>query len=259
MIEEDFCKILIYSLLNFICYYLSIIFLTSTYNVKSQANYYYKFECKNNNKMYDKQYNAIASFFALITIGFFTYIIALIIVIKKNKLDLETKNINRKENNITNDEDINDNKNDIKSGPYSDERIIEYKDNISNISNNSGDRRDKMNDSKKEMFFLFFSFIACQFIYFIELIILSSSHRKSKNEEPNCRNIKNITKIYTVLLIVGYILFSIFIVCYIYLFILYYKLAKGAEKRLKILTNSSYCECFNECLKKNMHKLCFLF
>ena len=41
MNEEDFCKIVIFSLLNFMIYYLSIIFLTSTYNAKSQGNYYY--------------------------------------------------------------------------------------------------------------------------------------------------------------------------------------------------------------------------
>ena len=41
MNEENFCKILIFSIINFICYYLSIVFLTSTYNAKSQANYYY--------------------------------------------------------------------------------------------------------------------------------------------------------------------------------------------------------------------------
>lgn len=251
MNEEEFCKIFLFSLINFICYYLSIIFLTSTYNAKSQANYYQKFidQCTINKDSYNKQYGGIATVFTFITIMFLIYIIQLILLIKKNKLDVETKNINSKEKNITNEEDNHEEDFGVRRGPSTDE-IIYVKNNINNETNNSKDRRDNVIVNKKEMSILFFSFILIQFLYFIELIIISAFHGKTKNQQQNCISLKNITKIYTGLLIVGYILFGIFIFFYIYLFILYNKLGIGAKNRLEKLTNSKYCEFFNKCLKK---------
>ena len=251
MNEEDFCKIFLFSLMNFICYYLSIIFLTSAYNAKSQANYYEKFidKCIINKDSYDKQYAAIATFFTFITIMFLIYIIQLILIIKKNKLDVETKYFYTKENKITNEEDNHEEDVRVKKGPSTRERIY-IKNNITNQYNNSNDRTDNVNENKKEKSILFFSFLIIQILYFIELILLSIFHRKAKNQQQNCISLKNITKIYTGLLIVGYILFGIFIFFYIYLFILYNKLGIEAKDRFEKLTNSKYCECFNQCLKK---------
>ena len=46
----------------------------------------------------------------------------------------------------------------------------------------------------------------------------------------------------------------LFVLGYIYLIILYTKCAKGAKKRLEILTNGKCCKCFNECIKKVCNK-----
>lgn len=261
MNEEDFCKIVIFSLLNFMIYYLSIIFLTSTYNAKSQGNYYYSNidDCKIHfNDSFNKTYKGIAWLFAFITIAFLVYIIVLIIVIKKNKFDLKTKNINKKENNITYGDNNGINEL-VRKGAPSDARIINVKFQIDKCSNTSEDSKEKDNiiGNNKEIFWLLISFIACQAFYLIELIILSAFHGETKSEEQNCKSLKNITKINTGLLIVGYIFFCIFIFFYIYIFILYR--GKGVKKRLEKLTNSKYCECFNECIKKVCNKMIVFF
>ena len=93
MKEENFCKILIYSILNFICFLLSIIFLTSVYNIKYQDyNINNNFYCYLLEKHYNcsqedfnKQYEAICALFSLYLISFLLFNIVLLIIMKRNK------------------------------------------------------------------------------------------------------------------------------------------------------------------------------
>ena len=94
---------------------------------------------------------------------------------------------------------------------------------------------------------LFIFFIVCQVLYFIELIVLSAYHGRTitiKEEEKIKKESidEYILKTYRNLLIVGYIFFALFLICYIYLFLL-----KKSKTVLKALI-SPRCECFDTCI-----------
>ena len=115
MRAENFCKLFILSLLNLLCILLSIIFLTSISNIISQV-YYSKLSCSSSIQIYYNHYKGIAVIFAFIFCGFFVFIIALIIIIKKDKIDKEA-NYNRNYQNNQN--------------------ILNYDNNINNINVNN--------------------------------------------------------------------------------------------------------------------------
>jgi len=201
------------------------------------------------------------------------YIITLIFVIKKNKLDLEIEN-NNLEIDVKTNEESKDGKYEDNNDIPSDQRII-YQ-NKKNNGNNSKVNIDNdvgsnditvevpgksdnatNNENEKELIILLVCFIICQIFYFIELVSLSSFLGKTKyyEKKSGCENLKYIKKIYATLIIFGWILFIVlFVLGYIYLIILYTKCAKGAKKRLEILTNGKCCECFNACIKKVCNK-----
>ena len=68
MNKNDFCKLLILSIINLVVYFLSIIFLTSVYNIKDQCITNFE-NC--NTKPYRSHYNGIAATFSIETISFF--------------------------------------------------------------------------------------------------------------------------------------------------------------------------------------------
>ena len=106
----NFCKIFIFSFLNLLCYLLSIIFLTATYNIKDQVDYeldiyntlqYIKSSAYCNYGFYLNHYSGIAALFSIGTVGLVFYTIVLIIFIKKYKIDKENDK-NSLDNNNTN-------------------------------------------------------------------------------------------------------------------------------------------------------------
>lgn len=278
----NFCKIFIFSLLNLLCYLLSIIFLTSTYNIKDQikylknlANYYSSTSSYCNYKAYNKHYSGIAALFTFITLGFITYTIILLMFIKKYKIDKEN-NRNFLENlGEANNVDIRNNENNI----YNENRVIPYDQTPNNnvrpneilesynsnreIVNNQPSNKPNFDDDVLErdesakflMNLLLGVFIFCQVLYFVELIVLSAFHRKSKSMEKSddlydC-GFSRFTRIYRDLIIVGYIIFIVFIIFYIILLIFYKKLGERSEITLEKLRFCKICDdCIIELCKK---------
>ena len=99
MKDDDFCQMLLYSLINLICFLLTVIFLTALYNVRSQlkllhldvwSEYYTDLE------MYQNSYTATATLFAFNFLGFVGFMGVLLLLIKKmkvNKSDYESNNM----------------------------------------------------------------------------------------------------------------------------------------------------------------------
>ena len=89
MKDDDFCQMLLYSLINLICFLLTVIFLTALYNVHSQlkllhldvlSEYYSDLE------MYQNSYTATATLFAFNFLGFVGFMGVLLLLINKNQI-----------------------------------------------------------------------------------------------------------------------------------------------------------------------------
>ena len=114
MKEENFCKILIYSILNFICFLLSIIFFTSVYNIKYQDydinNIFYCYLLEKHYKCsqedFNNQYRPILAMFILYLMSFLLFIFVLLIIMKRNKKNemniFDKTSDNEEENNQNN-------------------------------------------------------------------------------------------------------------------------------------------------------------
>ena len=81
---ENFCKLFIFSILNLTCFLLSVIFLTSSYNLQDQS---YFIKCEYNT--FNNQYAGIATLFSFNLIAFIVFTTALVIIIKKDKMESE--------------------------------------------------------------------------------------------------------------------------------------------------------------------------
>jgi len=239
---ENFCKIFIFSLLNLACFLLSVIFLTSTYNLQDQS---YFINCEH--KTFYNQYEGIATLFSFSLIAFVVYTVALVIIIKKDKMESEN-NSPKYETRDINQEQIDNNN--INSGER--EKVYNNDENGQNIEE---EMEDVTSTNQVIMNILIISFVCCQIFYFIELIIISAFYNKSLSfVSKSCKDINELTKINKNLLVVGYIFFFIYILFYIYLLILFNKCGQSAKKRLAKLTNSRYCECCNDCIVKGCLK-----
>ena len=259
MRAENFCKLFILSLLNLLCILLSIIFLTSISNIISQV-YYSKLSCSSSIQIYYNHYKGIAVIFAFIFCGFFVFIIALIIIIKKDKIDKEA-NYNR---NYQNNQNILNYDNNINNINVNNNNIMIIQGSNSNRNMNlhglQADLRVNIHEEEKPDFFdesrpikltLLYSFGVCHILYLIEIILLAAFLSKSKSLEKteDCNYImKTFSNVYRDLVVVAYIFFFIFLIFYIFILILFKKLGKSAQKRLEKLTSSQYCECLNNCL-----------
>ena len=239
---ENFCKIFIFSLLNLACFLLSVIFLTSTYNLQDQS-YFIKCEYKT----FNKQYDGIATLFSFSLIAFVVFTVALVIIIKKDKMESEN-NSPKYETRDINQEQIDNNN--INSGERI--KVYNYEENGQNIEE---EMEDVTSTNQVIMNTLIISFVCCQIFYFIELIIISAFYTKSLSfDYKSCKDKDELTKINKNLLVVGYIFLFIYILFYIYLLILFNKCGPSAKKRLAKLTNSKYCECCNDCIVKGCLK-----
>ena len=265
MKEENFCKLFIFALLNLTCFLLSTVFLTSTYNIKDQSYFLLCHDSEIIYKKYVNHYKGISALFSLNLLSFLAFFIALIILIKKDKMDSENEyqdfinnyNFNNNFNIEINQINFNYNNNNILN--FESERVIGY-DNNNNNQNNQRRQREQedsiIQQNKDIVITIIISFILCQIFYAIELFVLSSYHYKSKNfeKEYKCEQIKDLTNIYTALIVIGYIFLFIYIIFYIYLLILYNKFGESAKTRLDNFTKSKYCECCNNCIIKGCQK-----
>ena len=236
---ENFCKIFIFSLLNLACFLLSVVFLTSVYNLQNQS---YFIGCEY--KTFYNQYEGIATLFSFSLIAFIVYTAALVIIIKKDKMESENNNPKYETRDINTEQFDNNN---ISSG----ERVKKYENNDQNNQNiEEEEMEDVTSTNQGIMITLIISFVCCQIFYFIELIIISAFYNKSLSfDSKSCKDIDELTKINKNLLIVGYIFLIIYLLFYIYLLILYNKCGQSAKKRLAKLTNSKYCECYSHCIE----------
>ncbi len=168
MKEENCCKIFIYSIVNFIRFLLSIIFLTSVYNIKDQDyvvnNFYYNYYYNENNKCsekdFNKHYKTICAFFSLNFISFFLFIIALLIIMKRNKKNeknifdnisyYEEEEENNQNNNVNGQNVLNvniNNNNNILSSENRFRNEGEYNNNILNLYNNNNQNNINSNNN----------------------------------------------------------------------------------------------------------------
>ena len=278
MKKINFCKIFIYALLNLICFLLSIIFLTSVFNIKKIY------------KSFENHYEGICAVFSFYVISFIFFFVVFLYVIKKDKFDNpisdndtqysidNNENYQNNENNQNsqNNQNNQNNQNDQNNQNNQNNQVAIYNNKSNNedtsarrfntrnynhiinstngrgSSNNINNFRRNDDEEKIENFpclmnCLFISFIVCQVLYFIELIVLSAYLSRTitlKEEEKKMKEFidKYILKTYTDLLIVGYIFFAVFLICYIYLFLL-----KISKRILNALISPRW-KCFDNCI-----------
>jgi hypothetical protein len=257
----NFCKVFIFSVVNLIIFLLSIIFLTSAKNVQDQLSYIeYELKKYREKKNYcftvdldkiNKHYPGIAALFAFIIVGVCVYLVSLIILIKVEKFDKEGRNNNNYQNYGVN---YNYQNNNIYDMPNTNRKMSNQNNQIPIQEN---DENDAFDDEKYLRWFLLGSFIITQIFYAVELFVLTgylaeiNDMAKKIGDDMNedCQDlVKELANIYQGSIIVGYILFFIFIISYLYLLLLYNKIGEGAQKRLGVLINSRFCVCCGSCL-----------
>lgn len=227
MREENFCKLFIFSILNLIGFLLTTIFLTSTYNAYELSEQYYSCE-----DTILSQYKGICALFSFYLISFLLYVVVLIILINKDKINSGNNN-----NNMIHMEDININNIEGENRGY---------------NQNIADNQERIfSENPRLKIILEVSFLFCQLIYLLEVILLIVFFSKANRmySRKICV-IKEIKDIYRDLMIVALVFFLIKLVFYFYLLILYDKLGINARRRLEGITKSEYCECFSDCVEK---------
>lgn len=261
MKAENFCKIFILSLLSFISFLISTVFLTSLNNIKSQSLFFYIYNTygfkKDDYKVYSSYYNGIASLFSFILISFLLFAGGLVYLIKVDKMDSENNAIEIRV--IGN----NNRNNQIQSS----ERISPYNNSLDDVSNSNdiNTQPDSFEQYKVPKYILIYSFIVNHFLYLIELIVICVLHQKSRNivnyykERITLRSTESfddlefLTNIILILIIVGYAFFFIFIIFYFYLLVLFGIFSGGRRQNIDGLT-SIYCKCISDCIENNCNK-----
>ena len=170
MRDDDFCQMFLYSLINLVCILLNVIYLASLFNVRSQTKLlgidkivdYLEYSNLDDEGIdlviYENSYTATATLFAFNFIGFFGFMIVLLLLmnkIKVNRVDTEVNNAPEVQ--------VHPNSDDIRT----DERIR----NSENITNSAYYINQKEKEYQKLLnimwIFLFFS----QFAFLIEIIL----------------------------------------------------------------------------------------
>ena len=245
MRQENFCKILIITFINFISFLLSTIFLVSVNNAKEQSYYlshYYicDYQRLSDNDIYSNYYKGIATLFSFSLLGFFIFIVILSVIIYREKILNADSEMD--DNTIQKDVDINNEQ-------YSENRVIGYKSETKvkyPIALN--ENFDELDNNKKMNKILIISFCDCLLMYFIEVILITALYQGSKNNtnkiKKYCNNNKkdfdSLTRIFIDLLIVGYIFLFIFIALVVYLLILY---DIFGEKSKRFMHKCTYYKC----------------
>ena len=256
MEEDKFCQLFLYSLINLVCFLLTTIFLTTIYNIKSQLILLHL--SKSLQTSYNNSYSAIAALFTFEFLGFFVFMIIMMILIKKikvNKVEFNRFRINKNVNIAQ-----NQNQNDINT----DERL-EAKNNI-NINNNytineNNDDNENSTISNLEKATLAL-FIYCQIIYLIEVIVLTAYFIKSKDLEKEFIKEEDgeyFTKRYRDLMIVGYIFLFIFILFDLFTILIITKCGINPEteeeRREQENQKRRYCEFCSKCIAEACYNM----
>lgn len=266
MNDKDFCQMFLYSFINLICFLLNVIYLTSLFNVRSQTkllgiendeddDYYYDDENESSDlDIYQNSYKATAALFAFNFVGFLGFMIVLLLLINKtkvNRADTEANNAPEMQ--------LHPNGDDIRT----DERIG----NSENI-NNTNYKEQKEEGYEKLIKIMWLFFLFSQLVFLIEIIVITVYHSKSSDleSEPELGEMKSylhyFTKIYRDLIIVGYISIVLFIIFDLIIAILTFQ----CGRRVKFMSNDmenlnehKFCDCFSDCLINCCEKMAEIF
>lgn len=252
MEDDEFCQMFLYSLINLICFLLTVIFLTTLRNVNSQTKLL-QIEKNNIFESYGNSYTATTVIFIFNFFGFIGFMMVLMAMIKKIKVNRINRELNR---DIVIEQHINGGsggtvdigtESRLNNGHQFGEAVT--------IDDNSGIQVDTL---RKIMFFLF---IYCQGLVLIEIIVLTVYHGKARDLEnsfgtsnaPAKEEGKYFTRIYRDLIIIGYILLFFFVLFDLYTIVLLTKFGKRITperntSNFENLEQNKYCKVFNDCL-----------
>ena len=242
MEDSQFILQFLNSIITLICFLLNVIFMTSLYNIRSQAKiygliiendydddnystYHYPDDYEPYNGKfvsYENSYLAIAVLFSICLLDFFGFMITLLISINDYKIERENKERDNEINkgypnefgNPNSEERLNNNNLNLNMNMNRNMNMNFYPNsNNNNMNNSNGEDPNAARKRKAMMAF----FIIGQIDYLIEIIVLTVYHSKAGSLEKDLfesieENGEYFTKIYRDLIIVGYIFLFIFIV-----------------------------------------------
>ena len=264
MEDDKFCNMFLYALMNLICFVLTVIFLTTLYNIRSQT---YLIPLKNKMKeSYNNSFTAIATLFSFEFFGFIAFMFILMILVKKikvNKVEFlryqarmniynnnDNSQKNEPDNLNTNERIINSHRNDYEIQAASSVDIEGGKFTINNL--------------EKVMLFLF---VYCQIIFIIELIVLTAYFSKARNlvkEYEKKEYGEYFSDRYRYLMIVGYVFFVIFVFFDLFTLLMVTKCGLGPENEEEELEqanrpNKRYCDFCSNCIIETCSKMAITF
>lgn len=271
MEDREFIIHFLITLITLVCFLLSTVFMTSLYNIRSQAKLIGIISTGDDliddyivdkYDSYENSYTAIATLFSFSFLDFLGFMITLLIKINQYKLKkLNRERYEQKIPNIPN----------IVANPESEERI-NYNPQFAN-NNLSNEEKASSDENGKAMTAFF---IIGQVIYLIEIIVLTVYHSKSSSLEDDLKadeiDGEYFTRIYRDLIIVGYIFLLVVIICDLIYLVFYCNAGKRVKRKSKNLNINNLdsggnvevvqnaneqkpekeedrnCECFSNCI-----------
>ena len=270
MEDREFIIHFLITLITLVCFLLSTVFMTSLYNIRSQAKLIGIISTGDDlidyivdkYDSYENSYTAIATLFSFSFLDFLGFMITLLIKINQYKL----KKLNRERY-----EQETPNIQNRLANPESEERI-NY--NPQNANNNLSNEEKASSDKNGKAMTAFF-FIG-EVIYLIEIIVLTVYHSKSSSLEDDLKadgkDGEYFTRIYRDLIIVGYIFLVLVIIGDLFYLVFYCNAGKRVKRKSKnlninnldsgenveVVQNANeqkpekeedrYCECFSNCI-----------
>ena len=265
MKDNDFCIMFLYSLINLVCFLLNVVYLTSLYNVRSQTKLLGidrlidiheddDDDAYSDLDIYKNSYTATATLFAFNFLGFFGFMIVLLVLINKVKV-----NRTDTEANYQHERQLNPNVYDYRT----EERMGNS---YNNTNTNNNNQNEEGYEKLIRIMLLFFLF--SQLVFLIEIIVITVYHNKSSDleSEPELANIKSeldyFTKIYRDLIIVGYIFMVLFIIFDLIAAILTFQCGrrvKFSSNDMENLNEHKFCDCFSNCITNCCEKMAEIF
>ena len=270
MEDREFIIHFLITLITLVCFLLSTVFMTSLYNIRSQAKLIGIISTGDDlidyivdkYDSYENSYTAIATLFSFSFLDFLGFMITLLI--KINQYKLKKLNRERYEQKIPNIQNI-------VANPESEERI-NYN---PPFANNNLSNEEKASSDKNGKAMTAFFFIG-EVIYLIEIIVLTVYHSKSSSLEDDLKadgkDGEYFTRIYRDLIIVGYIFLVLVIIGDLFYLVFYCNAGKRVKRKSKnlninnldsgenveVVQNANeqkpekeedrYCECFSNCI-----------
>lgn len=270
MEDREFIIHFLITFITLICFLLSTAFMTSLYNIRSQAKLIGIISTGDDlidyivdkYDSYENSYTAIATLFSFSFLDFLGFMITLLIKINQYKL----KKLNRERY-----EQESPNIQNIVANPESEERI-NYN---PQFANNNLSNEEKASSDKNGKAMTAFFFIG-EVIYLIEIIVLTVYHSKSSSLEDDLKadgkDGEYFTRIYRDLIIVGYIFLVLVIIGDLFYLVFYCNAGKRVKRKSKnlninnldsgenveVVQNANeqksekeedrYCECFSNCI-----------